>query len=121
MLYAGQTDEAIQLLQTGLRFDPYSGPENDWRLGLAYYLKGRYEDAIRVLEQPLSRYPNSAWGHIALAAAYAQAGRSGDAKRSVEIVKMRHPFFQVESSFSLFRDPEDRDKIIDGLSKAGFK
>ena len=121
MLYAGQTDEAIQLLQTGLRFDPYSGPENDWRLGLAYYLKGRYEDAIRVLEQTLSRYPNSAWGHIALAAAYAQAGRSGDAKRSAEIVKRKHPFFQVESSFSLFRDPEDRDKIIDGLRKAGFK
>jgi adenylate cyclase len=121
MLYAGQTDEAIQLLQTGLRFDPYSGPDHDWRLGMAHYLKGQYEDAIMVLEQPLGRYPNSAWGHIALAAAYAQAGRSEDAKRSAEIVKRLHPFFEVESSFSLFRKPEDRDKIIDGLRKAGLK
>jgi adenylate cyclase len=121
MLYAGHTDEAIQLLQTGLRFDPYSGPENDWRLGIAHYLKGQYEDAIRVLEGTSGRYPNSAWGHIALAAAYAQAGRSEDAKRSVEIVKRRHPFFEAESSFTLFRNPEDRDKIIDGLRKAGLK
>ena len=121
MLYAGQTDEAIQLLQAGLRFDPYSGPENDWRLGLAYYLKSKYKDAIRVLEQPLSRYPNSAWSYIALAAAYAQAGRSEDAKRSAEMAKKLHPFFEVDSSFTLFRNPEDRDKILDGLRKAGLK
>jgi adenylate cyclase len=121
MLYAGHTDEAIQLLQTGLRFDPYSGPENDWRLGIAHYLKGQYEDAIRVLEGTSGHYPNSAWGHIALAAVYAQAGRNEDAKRSAEIVRRRHPFFEAESSFTLFRNPEDRDKIIDGVRKAGLK
>jgi adenylate cyclase len=121
MLYAGQTDEAIQLLQTGLRFDPYSGTDHDWRLGLAYYLKGKYEDAIRVLNQVLRRYPNSGWGHIALAAAYAQAGRTEDAKRSAETAKRLHPFFEVDSSFTLFRNPEDRDKILDGLRKAGLK
>ena len=74
-----------------------------------------------VLEQPLGRYPNSAWGHIALAAAYAQAGRGEDAKRSAELAKKLHPFFEVESSFTLFRNPEDRDKILDGLRKAGLK
>jgi adenylate cyclase len=121
MLFAGQTDEAIQLLETGLRYNPYTNPNDYGRLALAYYLKGKYEDAIRVLEQALGPYPNSAWGHITLAAAYAQAGRSEDAKRSAELAKKLHPFFEVDSSFTLFRNPEDRDKILDGLRKAGLK
>jgi adenylate cyclase len=121
MLYAGRTDEAIQLLQTGLRFDPHSRFNHDWHLGLAQYLKGNHEDAIRVLEQALGRDPNFAWSHIALAAAYAQAGRNEDAQRAAEMVKKLHPFFELESSFNLFRNPADREKILEGLRKAGFK
>jgi adenylate cyclase len=120
MLYAGRTDEAIQLLQTGLRFDPYSRLDHYWHLGLAHYLKGKYGDAISTLEQVLGHDPNSAWGHIALAAAYAQAGRGEDAKRSAELAKKLHPFFDVESSFTLFRNPADRDKFHEGLRKAGL-
>jgi tetratricopeptide (TPR) repeat protein len=91
-----------------------------WHLGLAFYLKGKYEDAIRTLEQALSFAPNFAWNHIALAAAYAQTGRSEDAQRAVEMVKKLHPFFERDSSFTLFRNPADRNKFIEGLRKAGL-
>jgi len=121
MLYAGRTDEAIRLLQTGLRFDPYSRSDHDWHLGLALYLKGKHEDAIRMLKLALGRNPNNAWIHLVLAATYAQAGRSEDAKRSVKMAKRLHPFFEIDSSFTLFRNPTDRDKILDGLRKAGLK
>jgi adenylate cyclase len=120
MLYTGRTEEAIQLKQTGLRFDPYSG-YHIWHLGLAYYLKGKYEDAIRTLEQGLGRNPNNAWIHIGLAAAYAQLSRSEEAKRSAEMAMKLHPFFEVKSSFTLFRKPADRKKILEGLRKAGLK
>jgi adenylate cyclase len=121
MLFSGRTDEAIQLLQTGLRFHPNTDSNNFGRLGLAYYLKGKYEDAIRILERGLGRNPNNAWIHIGLAAAYAQAGRSEEARRSAEMAEKLHPFFEVDSSFSLFRNPPDRDKILEGLRKAGLK
>jgi tetratricopeptide (TPR) repeat protein len=121
MLFAGQTDEAIQLLQTGLRYHPYTEPDNYARLALAYYLKGKYEDAIFTFEQLLGQNPNNEWIHIGLAAAYAQAGRNEDAKHSADMVKRLHPFFEVDSSFTLFRNPADRDKILEGLRKAGFK
>jgi adenylate cyclase len=121
MLFAGQTDEAIQLLQTGLRYHPYADPNDYGRLALAYYLKGKYEDTIRTLEQYVGKNSSNAWAHLVLAAAYAQAGRTEDAKRSAEIAKRLHPFFEVDSSFTLFRNPEDRDKILDGLRKAGLK
>jgi adenylate cyclase len=120
MLFAGRTDEAIQLLQSGLRYHPLTDPNDYGRLGLAYYLKGEYEDAIRTLEQAMSRRPNSAWGYIGLAAAYAQAGRTEDARRSAEMVKKLHPFFEVDSSFTLLRNPADRNKILEGLRKAGL-
>ncbi len=121
MLFAGRTDEAIQLLQTALRYHPHAEPDDYGRLALAYYLKGEYENAIRTGEQILGRNPNSAWLHIGLAAAYAQAGRSEDAKRSAELAMKLHPFFEVDSSFTLFRNSADRDKILEGLRKAGFK
>jgi adenylate cyclase len=121
MLFAGRTDEAIQFLQTGLRYHPYTDLDDYGRLAFAYYLKGRYEDAITTLEPGLVRNPNNAWLHISLAAAYAQAGRKEDAKRSAEMAMKLHPFFEVESSFTLFRNPTDREKILEGLRKAGLK
>ncbi len=121
MLYSGRTDEAIQLFKTGLRYHPYARPRPYWTLGLAYYLKEKYEDAIKTLEHVMSRGQNSAWYHLALAAAYAQSGRSEDAKRSAEMVKKLHPFFEVDSSFTLFRNPADRAKILEGLRKAGLQ
>jgi adenylate cyclase len=121
MLYTGRTDESIQFLQTGLRFDPYSRLDHYWHLGLAYYLKGKYDDAIKTLEQNLSHDPNFAWNYIALAAAYAQADRDKDAKQAVEMVKKHHPFFELDTSFNLFRNPADRKKFHDGLRKAGLE
>jgi adenylate cyclase len=121
MLFAGQPDEAIQLLRTGLRYHPHTDPNDYGRLALAYYLKGQYENAIRTLEAGLVRDPNNAWIHIGLAAAYAQAGRNEDAKHSADMVKKLNPFFEVDSSFTLFRNRADRDKILDGLHKAGLE
>jgi adenylate cyclase len=121
MLFAGHTDEAIQYLQTGLRYHPYTGSDDYGRLALAYYLKGKYGEAIQTLEQGLGRNPNNAWIHLGFAAAYAQAGRSEEAKRSTEMAMKLHPFFEVESSFTLFRNPADRNKILEGLRKAGLK
>jgi adenylate cyclase len=121
MLFSGRTDEAIQLLQTGLQFHPNTNSNDFGRLGLAYYLEEKYEDAIRILEQGLGRNPDNAWTHIGLAAAYAQAGRSEEARRSAEMVKKLHPFFEVDSSFTLLRNPSDRNKILEGLRKAGLE
>jgi tetratricopeptide (TPR) repeat protein len=90
-------------------------------LGLAYYLKERYDDAIRTLERGLARKPDFAGTHIALAAAYAQSGRSEAAAREAATVLRLDPFFEVDSYGTLFRNPADRDRIVDGLRKAGLK
>jgi adenylate cyclase len=89
-------------------------------LGLVYYLKGRYEDAIRSLEKGVIHRPNFLGYHIALAAAYAQSGRIEDARQSAVKVLQLDPFFEIGSYGTAFRNSADREKIIEGLQKAGL-
>ncbi len=120
MLYAGLTDDAIKALETALRLDPNRNNTKLF-LGLGYYLTGRYDDAIRTLKQGLSREPNFAQLHIALAASYAQAGRLEDAASAAKMVLMLRPFFESDSYGMAFRNSADRERIREGLRKAGLK
>jgi adenylate cyclase len=121
MLFAGRSEEAIQSFETALRFNPHMDPSNLIALGLAYYVKRRYDDSITTLERSLARNPNIAFNHIVLAAAYAQAGRSEDATRAAASVRRLHPFFEADSFGDRFHNPADQAHVIDGLRKAGLK
>ena len=121
MLFVGRADEAIQLLEAGLRYNPFTDPDDYGRLALAYYIKGNYDDVIKILQKDLVRSPKNPFHYIILAAAYAQENMMEEANRSAETVMNLYPFFEVDASFTLFRDQEDRKKIIEGLRKAGFK
>jgi len=121
MLYVGRADESIQLLEAGIRYNPYTVPDDYGRLALAYYIKGNYDDAIKILQKDLVRSPKNPFHHIILAAAYAEESMMEEATRSAEAVMNLFPFFEVDSAFTLFRNQEDRNKIIEGLRKAGFK
>ena len=118
--YLGRQDEAIHALETALRFNPRMFPRHYMHLGLAYYLKGRYSDSIRILERSVARYPKHVFLHIALAAAYAQADRPSDAERTASTVRRLHPFFEVDSYGTAYVNPADRASIVDGLRKAGL-
>ena len=121
MLYMGRPDEAIRAFETALRFNPRMDADRVYELGLAYYVKGRHEDAITTLEQNLGRNPDHVFSHVPLAAAFAKVGRSEDAAREAASVRRLHPFFEVASFGTRFLRPEDRASIADGLRKAGLK
>jgi adenylate cyclase len=121
LLWSGRHDEAITTLKTAIRLDVNSLQNTQMHLGFSYYLKDRYEDAIRSLEKGVIHRPNFLGYHIALAAAYAQAGRLEDARQSAAKVLRLDPFFEIESYGTGFRNPADRKKIIEGLQKAGLK
>jgi adenylate cyclase len=121
MLWSSRPDDAIQAYKTALRYDPRTAAGTHMFLGLGYYLKGQYDAAISTIERGVARHPDFVGNHIALAAAYAQAGRSEEAARAGEKVLRLDPFFEVESYGTVFRNPADREHIRAGLRKAGLK
>ena len=121
LLYAGLTDDAIKALETTLRLNPNTDAGSFYFLGSGYYLTGRYDDAIRTLKQGLGREYNHADSQIVLAASYAQAGQLEDAANAAKMVLMLRPFFEFDSYGMAFRNPADRERIREGLRKAGLK
>ena len=121
LLYAGQTDNAITFMKMGLRFNPIATPGIYMELGLAYYLKERYDDTVKIVQQGLAKKPDFVGYHIVIAAAYAQLGKVEDAKLSAQEVLRRHPFFEVESYGTIFQNLSDRKHLREGLRKAGLK
>jgi adenylate cyclase len=121
MLWSSQPDEAIKSLETAFRFNPNAHYSQLMLLGLAYYLKERYDESIRTLERGVGRKPDSVWNHVVLAAAYSQTGRFEEAERSANMVLRLHPFFEVDAFGTVFRNPADRAHLAEGLRKAGLK
>ena len=73
------------------------------------------------MEKGQGRQPDFPGTHIALAAVYAQSGQSEEAMQAAATVRRLQPFFEVDSYGTIFRNPADRAKIVDGLRKAGLK
>ncbi len=120
LIWSGRVDDAIHSLETAFRFDPNQTPGAFMFLGIGYYLKDQYTKAIDVLEEGLSRNPDWPGTHIILAAAYAQSDRANDAEREAQEVLRRDPFFEVDNYGTVFRNQADREKIVQGLRKAGL-
>ena len=120
LLLAGRSADAIESLEDVLRSDPNPKPNAFNNLAMAYYLQGRYDDAIVTLEGAIGRHPQHLPLYIALAAAYAAAGRIEDAARAAADVRRLHPFFEADLYGEAFRDPAERDRIRSSLRKAGL-
>jgi adenylate cyclase len=58
LLWSGKVDEAIRNLEKSLRLDSSSVGNPLLHLGMAYYLKGRYQDAQSALERGVIQKPN---------------------------------------------------------------
>jgi tetratricopeptide (TPR) repeat protein len=121
LVWSSRSDGAILALKTALRLDPNMGEEGLFHLGLAYYLKGRYEDAILNLERSNVRNPNLLLTHVGLAAVYGQINNSAGASRATAAIRRLDPFFSVDGFGELFQNQDDAAKVTDGLRKAGLK
>ena len=120
LVWSSRSSGAVLALETALRLDPNMAEEGLFHLGLAYYLKGRYENAILNLERSNARNPDFVLTHVALAAAYGQIDNSAGASRAAAAIRRLDPFFSVEGFGKLFQNQDDAAKVTDGLRKAGL-
>ena len=74
LMWLGRTDAAIEDLELAQRIDPELNPIDRNALGLAYYLKGRYDAAIDEAELNLRNTRSASFSYVTLAAAAAELG-----------------------------------------------
>ena len=121
LFWSGRIDEALAAYDTALRFDPQMTNPFFSSLIFAYFAKQRYEDAIAASMRMPSKTGGDVIAQIALVAAYALLGRTVEANRAVEELRRTAPFFDRKEFIESFALPALRDKLDEGLRKAGFE
>jgi tetratricopeptide (TPR) repeat protein len=121
LMWLGRTDAAIEALERAQRIDPDLSPIDRFALGLAYYLKRRYDAAIEQAELNLRGTSGASFSRVVLAAAYAQLGRAGDTARAAAEVRRTDPTFDPQEFGTKFLSPADLEHLRDGMRKAGLR
>ena len=93
LVNAGRPEEALPLIQQGIRLGPITPPLILKWEGEAYHALGRYEEAIATFERIRARAPKWPVGLIHLAIAYADMGRMEEARAAAqELLKVDRKF-----------------------------
>jgi len=89
---------------------------------LASFQLGRYEDAVGLLKQRLTRNPVTNVSRALLAASYGHLGRFDEARAAWQEVLRMNPHYSLEyrSKVLPYKNPEDFELVVDGLRKAGL-
>jgi len=115
--YAGQHDLAIEHIETALRLSPRERVGLPLAtMGIAYFLKRRFEEAASTLLQAIQDDPDYPVAYQFLAACYAHMGRLDEARAIVTRLRAMAP--QVVPSVLPWRRPEDRELLLSGLRLA---
>ena len=122
LLVAGEPVKAIQTLEAHMRLDPFYQARTTAMLGFAYYLLGRYLDALPHLQEAASRAPNHGHSRRYLAAAYAQLGQLDKAREEAAEALRIEPWFRINQGIfaTICKRPDDAEHFSRGLREAGF-
>ncbi len=118
LVYAGQADRSIELMDKAMRLNPCYPDWYLWYLADAYSTLGRHADVIATV----LRMRNPDEGRRMLAASYAHLDRMDEAREQARHVLSLHPDFTIGSwrHRPPYRDQAVLERFIEGLRKAGL-
>ncbi|HEV2899369.1 MAG TPA: adenylate/guanylate cyclase domain-containing protein [Pseudaminobacter sp.] len=92
----GEPELGAELADRAIRLNPNYKPWASGGLRYAYFMAGRYEDALKVMErQTPDNYTKYAW--VERAASFAVLGRATEAEATVKEALRRYPDLTIES------------------------
>ena len=118
--FSGNIGSAIDSLQLALSLDPMLELQYVFDMAIAYYLARRHEEALRIAERALARFPEQAIFNIPAAAAAARLDRKAEAARYVEALHHRLPSLELTDVGSRFKNQAHVAYLREGLKAAGF-
>ena len=91
----GEPERGALLADRAIRLNPSYRPWASGFLRFAYFMAGRYKDALQVMErQTPDNYTRLAW--VQRAASFAMLGRSEEARTTLNEALKRHPALTIE-------------------------
>ena len=118
-VFEGRAETAVVTAGKASQLNPYPPPYYEWLLSWVLYAARRYEDVVEMFQK------NSA-GTIGskrhLAASLAQLGRVDEARVITQQFMESVPQFTIKSWIATlpFRNPDDKQHLVEGYLKAGF-
>lgn len=115
----GDADRAVDLIKRAMLLNPFYPDWYLWHLGEAYFDMSDYGEAIRTL----NRMRDKTEAYRMLTASSALEGRMEEARAYADQVLNTHPEFTIDhwANVPPDRNPEPRERLIEGLRKAGLK
>jgi tetratricopeptide (TPR) repeat protein len=116
----GEPERGAQMVDQVMRLDPNYPVWTSNFFSSAYFMAGRYEDALKMLERMT---PNNyqKWNWVVRSSSLAALGRTDEANASVMETLKRHPDLTVES---IINQPGlstmERSRFIETMPLAGF-
>ncbi|ANM18468.1 adenylate cyclase 3 [Rhizobium sp. N541] len=121
-IFSGDPAGALETLDASMRLDPHHPEILLQFLADAHFSLGEYEQAITAIEQRLEQNAQSETAYALLASCYGHLGRPEDARQAWEKALRINPDFSIERRRRVlpFRNPEDFNRRVEGLRKAGL-
>jgi len=125
LIFAGRPEEALDFMGKAMRLDPHYPAYYLFVLGLVHFSMEQFEEAATSFDRALKRNPENYAPLIPLAAAYGHLGRKQEATAAIDEFKKTWPTLSVEDvsgpfMMAKYKDPVDKDRLLDGLRKAGL-
>jgi TolB-like protein/cytochrome c-type biogenesis protein CcmH/NrfG len=113
----GRAEEGIKWIKRAMQLNPFH-PQWYWAdLAIACYAACRFEEALEANKRMGAA---TAWIHARRAACCAQLGRMEDARAEAAEALRLDPGFRVSTIRLAYKYQIDRDRLLDGMRKAGL-
>jgi adenylate cyclase len=119
--YSGRSEEALACFNRAKVLNPYFPDVLLHFQALASFQLGRYEEAVDLLKQRLTRNPVTDVSRALLAASYGHLGRFDEARAMWREVLRVNPDYSLEYRRKVlpYKNPADFELVAEGLHKAG--
>jgi adenylate cyclase len=117
---AGRPEVGIQWMEKSIRLDPVPKVSMFDTLGRAYFLAGRYEEALEKYKMAVKRNPDYRDAHVGLAATYAVLGQKEEARTEASEILRIDPSFTINKYEKFMFFQRGLEPEIKGLRKAGL-
>jgi TolB-like protein/Tfp pilus assembly protein PilF len=122
MTKSGRPERGIELVKRAMRLSPFYRPGFLRALGMAYRMAGRLEEAVNCYRESLKRETGYLAAYVNLTSALGELGWLDEAGEAARDVLRKEPEFSIKAYTSglSYRNPEDIERIAEGLRAAGL-